>query len=576
MSIGRDNRWSGSEFLAQVGGNALEFPPARVLFLAQRLGASGRLWLTQGADIRTIDVKDGVIVGCSGIPDLLGALGVEGERGDGLSDLVDKAVAGGASAEDALGACARRLGQAVVSWQSNEDLMVQFAMNAPGPLTPMAMPLSPMEMVLEGVRGSGLVAEARGWLMVEAAASPQVRLPEDAPRESWGLGEAGLGLLDAASAASTLGDLKLGQPEEWLLLAVLRLLGLIDHVVPHAEPVAPAAVPQPPKRETLSAVPSEPQSPSRPASPAEDAGGRVRDARFDRPHDRSGEVRSPRRKRRTGRAGLAQALQRNPWQSPPEKVEVHLKAAYEALGATRPEVALGIRKVDDLADEVIEQRYRDACARYHPDRYLGSNQAVRALAEGCFSRVSDAYHRLKDPATCEQARDRLVFKETGKRPVNDKTRSRARVDFKRAEMLFRQRKYDDAAKSAARACTGDPERWEYKYLHLRAAWHAGQQDTQTTVDAVLALEGMSSIERGEAIYVAGEMQLKDGRKTEAYKLFRQAVSVDPENVGARRRIRLEGSRKAKEAGKGGVASKSGDSKKGGRPLFGGLFGRRGN
>jgi tetratricopeptide (TPR) repeat protein len=247
-----------------------------------------------------------------------------------------------------------------------------------------------------------------------------------------------------------------------------------------------------------------------------------------------------------------------------------LKIAYEVLGASRPEAALLIRKTDELESEVVEQRYRDACARYHPDRYLGSNQAVRALAEGCFGRISESYHHLKDPLQFEQARERLVFRETGKRPVNDKTRARARVDFKRAEMRFRQRRYEDAVKVAERAVEGDPARWEYRYLQLRSAWHAGTENTETVVTGIIGLEGMDSISRGEALYVAGEMWLKDGRTKQAYDLFKQAVGVDPENVGARRRIRLKESRKRESA------KESSGAKKAGKPLFGGVFGRRGD
>ena len=71
------------------------------------------------------------------------------------------------------------------------------------------------------------------------------------------------------------------------------------------------------------------------------------------------------------------------------------------------------------------------------------------------------------------------------------------------------------------------------------------------------------------------MQLKDGRQKEAFGLFKQAVSTDPENVGARRRLRLAENRKAKES-KAGRPGAKGGAKKGGKPLFGGLFGRRGD
>jgi tetratricopeptide (TPR) repeat protein len=183
---------------------------------------------------------------------------------------------------------------------------------------------------------------------------------------------------------------------------------------------------------------------------------------------------------------------------------------------------------------------------------------------------------MTDPVMLEQARERLVFRETGKRPVNDKTRSRARVDFKRAEMMFRQRRYEDAQKAASRAHTGDPDRWEYRFLYLRSAWRSGDMQTEAVVSEIMGLEGVGRQERGEALYICGEMLLQDGQDKRAYNLFRQAVESDPENVGARRRIRLRESRDVAGQSKKGTKGAAGGKNKGARPLFGGLFGRRGD
>ncbi len=554
--------WSGPDFLEQVGGTAVEFSPARVLFLAQRVSASGRLWLTRGADIRTIDLDEGAIVGCSGFADLLLELGVQGERTDALSDLIEHAVAQSVNPNDALGVAALRLGAFVVSCEGDEGLMVQFAPNAPGPAQAVALPMSPVELVLAGVRQSQLLVEVRGWVLAEGDKVPVVMPPRDAPRQRWGLGNNALDLFDQVESAGRVNSIKVDGEAGWVDLAAMRLLGLVGT----GEDVRAASteVASPPRDSEPVSEPAPPTPP--PVSSAERTEGEPRQ-RFDRPPPRSSQKRGGKqRKRRIRKNKLVEALGRSPWQSDPEEVETHLKAAYDAIGASRPEMALGIAKTAELETEVIEQRYRDACARYHPDRYLGGSQAVRALAEGCFSRISEAYHVLKEPGNLEQARERLVFRETGKRPINDKSRARSRVDFKRAEMLFRQRRYQDAAKSAQRAHEGDPERWEYSLLHLRSSWRAGVQDTQSVVSGILEIQGMPSTQRAEALYLAGEMLLKEGRKKEAYGLFHQSVNTDPENVGARRRIRLNESRKTEEEKK----------KKPSRPLFGGLFGRRGD
>ena len=558
--------WSGEQFLGRVGGTAHEFSPARVLFLIHRVSASGRLWLTQGADIRTLDFVDGKVVGCSGFGDLLHELGVEGERLDSLNRWVERAVEGGHSRDQAMDAVGGELGRFIVGIEGNAELMIQFAPGSAPPTDPMPLPMSLTDMVAQGVARCGLVAETRARGLVENAEPVLVTRPDDSGTAEWGLSPACLAVLDSAERAGTLGEVGLDGDDAWETLALLRILGLVS-----IGAVAPPAMAAEPEPERVAPPPPRPAKPV--AAPASGDGT----GRFDRPHRSGSTPRRPRpdpvKKRK--RKSRVEVLSKNPWESPADQVEADLRLAYDVLGASRPETSLMIRTPEELVTDTIEQRYRDACARYHPDRYLGSNQAVCALAEGCFGRVSDAYHKLKDPVQLEQARDRLVFKATGKRPVNDKTRARARVDFKRAEMLFRQRKYDEATKVAHRAEEGDPARWEYKLLYLRSAWRGGELQTAEVVERIVALEGMDSRERGEALYIAGEMQLKDGRQKEAFGLFKQAVSTDPENVGARRRLRLAENRKAKESKTGRTGAKGG-AKKGGKPLFGGLFGRRGD
>jgi len=541
--------WTGRGFLAQIGGDAKRFPPTQVVFLVQRLGASGRLWLTRGADIRTLDFSDGAIVGCSGFPELLTKFGVSGERQDTLNALVDRATEGGASREEVLHSAAVCLGISIIDFFGDEDLMVQFAPDAPGSTEPVILPLLPVQMVVEGVRKKEHQAETREWITAHSQARIAAWEPSDSPSEQWGLDDATLDMLKSAKAAEHLGALGASEETDMLGVAVLRYLGLL----------ALAQGPQ------VSALPDESPEDTEEEAPSQEA----KRARFDRPQgaSRNTERAKGGRKRRTrggALADIATALQRIPWESPPDDVENHLKAAYDAIGASRPEVALNILKTDDLVIEMIEQRYREACARYHPDRYLSTNQAIRSLAEGCFSRISEAYHLIKDPAAQQQIRERMVFAETGQRPVTQKTRSRARVDFKRAEILFRQRRFKDAAVASQRALRGDPERWEYAFLHLRSAWHGGAMDTEAAVTGILELQDMGAAERGEMLFVAGEMMLKDGRKKEAFALYRQAVEMDANNVGAQRRIRLAGRRKE--------ATQT--QKKPERRVFGGLFGRR--
>ena len=102
-------------------------------------------------------------------------------------------------------------------------------------------------------------------------------------------------------------------------------------------------------------------------------------------------------------------------QLPSELVESHLKEAHDVLKSVRPEFVFRLKKVADLEREVIDRRHREACARYHPDRFRNSSQGVQALAEGCFTAVSEAFHRLTEPEYLEALRIKFVERETGTR-----------------------------------------------------------------------------------------------------------------------------------------------------------------
>jgi tetratricopeptide (TPR) repeat protein len=258
------------------------------------------------------------------------------------------------------------------------------------------------------------------------------------------------------------------------------------------------------------------------------------------------------------------ALKRAPWESPSELVEQHLREAYDVLKQVSPEFTFRIRSTSDLEVLNIERQYRESCARYHPDRYSRSSQSIRSLAEGCFTVVADAFHQLEVEEYVDALRVRLIEKETGKKVVTDKTRQHARVDFAKANVLFRQKRYRDACALVQAAIAGDPDQWEYKYLAVQAGYRAGDMSIDDTSKQILDLQGPNSEEKGATLYTLGEFFLKEGMDKKAYKMFQNALLCDPQNVGARRRIRLRERRKTEAQEK--VRQSGG--------FFGGLFQRR--
>jgi hypothetical protein len=499
------------------------------------------------ADIRTMDFIDGEVVDCSGFVGLLLPLGVEGDFSDRLVDVVDAGVEQGHDKQLVLETATRSLGTWLVQHSVDADLIVQYAPEAPTPERALLSPISALQMVVAGVHESRSEDWIREWIEENESRIPEVCAPDDRPRDEWGLGAMELGMLGAIERSQDMGDVVTICALNWESVTVLVELGLVgarDGTVPDASPDPPAA---------SRFMDEEPTEKIRRSPPPAGASGA-------RPKKRRGV---------SGRKFLPVdakvALDRVPWQSVPDLIETHLSEAYRALNESPAEVVLGLETTADLSGEVIEARFRDRCTRYHPDRYLGANQAVRSLAQGCFSRVADAHQQARLPEYLERLNARYIYAETGKRPVNDRTRTKARVEFKKAEMLFRQRRFSEAAKLTARAQEGDPDRHEYAVLFLRSSWSANEMGTEDVVAAILGLEGLDAADMGEAYYQAGEMLLKDGRKREAQSMFKKAVEIAPDNIGARRRIRLGELRTSASAEKD-------KAEKGG--VFGGLFGRR--
>ena len=412
--------------------------------------------------------------------------------------------------------------------------------------------------------------EVRAWFERSSSTGLTVRQSADGHPADLGLDTKAIELLKAVEKGASTGALfvEIGS-SGWSSLGVLWKLGLIaqrDSTEPAAEPRSQEArvdaEPVASSRSKAEASSSErrqkqPRSaqagPSKvPLSPDESTQERQR---RQRPKDPS--------KRKRRRDPRVVAIKRDPGKSPSELVESHLKEAHDVLKSVRPEFVFRLKKVVDLDREVIDRRHREACARYHPDRFRNSSQGVQALAEGCFTAVSEAFHRLIEPEYLEALRIKFVERETGTKVVTDKTRSRARVDFAKAEALFKQKRYADAHRMAVGAVEGDPDKWQYQYLQFRSGYRCGAMSMEVVEPGVLGLQGMTTVEKADQLYTLGELWLKDGDEDKAYKLFRQAVSLDGQNVGASRRLRLRERRQRDD-----------DDKSSSGGLFGGLFQRR--
>ena len=557
-------RLEGIDALTALSGTSADVSPLQVLFLVHRVRASGRLWMTRGVDMCAVDFFKGEIAGCTGFTTLVD--GVDAERSWSLQEWADAVEAKGATAAESMPVVTKAICAACGSMGEGGEWMLNFVSSEEGILAP-EVGGAPLSQLISEVIADGLtVDDVRSWFESAATGGLVAERPGDAAPEEWGLDPKCIHLLDAVEKDSSVGALfvEIGS-DGWLSLGVLWKLGLVSVAVDkpsQPEKVTLEEPPMPeeaPKAEEAKAASDHERRrqrarPSRGTPDGAAASGAER-TRRKRPKDQ------PKKKRR--RDPRVVALKREPGQSPPDLVETHLKEAHDVLKSVRPEFIFRLKKTTDLERENIDKRHREACARYHPDRFRNSSQGVQSLAEGCFTKVSEAFHRLIEPEYMEGLRIRLVERETGKKVVTDKTRGRARIDFAKGEALFKQKRYADAHKMATSAVEGDPEKWQYQYLLFRSGFRSGAIPMADAEPGILSLQGMTTIEKADQLYTLGEMLLKDSQEDKAYKMFRQAVSLDGQNVGANRRLRLQDRRQRDEAEKSGSGG-----------LFGGLFQRR--
>ena len=532
--------------------------------------------MSRGVEVCSITVSEGAIAGCSGFQHLFDEK--TGERQWSLSAWAELMGDGEDENSGALVQVARSLCSAAIKIETDGDWMVNFIATDDPPPKDASIPEDLSDSLQAAIGLAVTDADVRGWLAGATDTGVEVWRPDDCSPDRLGLSAEGLRLLDACEANGTVGSLyvEIGVGG-WSTFGALWRLGLV-FVSPGAEskePVVESAPPETPKERAApvaAAPPSQPEAPKN--APVQDKSSSARSpepaSKSSRPRPEKADQRpskkkdstSPRRKRKMDPRRTI--LLRSPSESDPEKMEHHLKEAHDVLTKVSPEFIFRLRKTEDLDMRNVEQRYHKAASRYHPDRYRNATQGVKSLAEGCFTAVADSFHRLKDAAYMENLKNRLIEKETGKKVVTDKTRAKATVDHAKAEVLFRQKRYEDAHRYAKRAVEGDPDKWQNHYLQLRCAYRAGTMTLAEVEPEILRLQGMTTLDKAEQLYILGEMFLREKDETKAFKLFHQALSLDTQNVGANRRVRLR-SRREKE-----------DENKSTGGLFGGLFkGRKG-
>jgi CheY-like chemotaxis protein/tetratricopeptide (TPR) repeat protein len=501
--------WSGLGFLETVRGPVDRVPLARLLFLAHRVGASGAAAWSGPAGAGRIFLKAGAVIQVEGVPGLFDALDDPPPEGTDLMGGVALAMRGRQPYATVMEAVSLSLATWLVAPDSIEGATVWFELDAKIP--PGAVPLgsSVPRLLAQGLAAARTdAALARLW-DARARSTVRVRVPDDSAESRWGLDATAMRLLKLASECTGAGDLlarasgkdtqRLGPVLRALeLLVLLGLISLDGGRLPADDASSSSALPPP----VAAAQPRVPPPPTRrePAAPTQEDGHAER-----------------------------------------------LRAALAGMEGAHPMDLLGLADRATITEADISSAYREVSRRFHPDTYFNASPVVRGLAEACFARVNGAYETLSAPGGLVDAQRFIASRKAGRGFVTEREHQSARVSFKRAELLFKNRDWRGADQLYLEAARLDTSTWPHVFHAIRCGALSRRLTVAQAVAQLDALTTPNPAARADVQVAAGNLFKLDGRHGEAMARYKQALEADPNNRDAQREIRLHDSRREGEA-----------------------------
>ena len=523
-----EKNWSGLDALEKVNGSGIRFPPMRVLFLAHRVNGTGQFGVEQDGQVTSLNLYGGKVVGVLGVPNLM-----QNESGSttgqNLEQALGASIAQGVSPEKAMDAAALGIGAWVASLDSAKLDRVWFDTHAQAPERPMVLTTTVARMLALGNENIRPFDIVRAELKAKRRLRVEVWYPDDSPETRWGLPSVALRLLRFAMKNQVSGLSRAAPDEVWLAVDLMERLGMMTFTDEIVE-----------RRKSKKSGDGSTSSKRTSRRSSDDSTGEDKAAKHrskDKSRSRSGS------KRRSSKADHSDG---NSGSSKEDSRLNRLRKFMKNQHRMTPLEQLGIEKAKDISLEGVSEAFRRSSADFHPDRFASESRQVRKMAQEAFSALGDANDALQDKAVLTDLRLRKSAEEEGRVYVSDVERKKAKLEFTKGDVYFRQRNYEVAHERFNEAHQLDPTEWKPAFMAARSGWLGGVLGSKDAIAMLRAVEVKGGKDRAELLFVTGEILISDGAEKEAFKCFEQAVSINPEHVGARRRIRLREMRETSE------------------------------
>ncbi len=491
--------WSGAAFLASVRGPLEKVPPVRMLFLAHRLDATGALVVDTPDGTVRIVLRNARIVHFEGLPGTLRALSPPLVDHRHLQQDVTEAVSAGHPIDNILDVATAALGEWLARSVELRGGAVRFEPDVAAPPGSFPLPAPLPRVLAAGMRlGRAASTVERDWRGINEV-RVRVRIPDDSPETRWGLDATCMRLLRLAGKSPDVGTLvneaaagdALRRAEVLRGLDLLYVFGLV----------------------------------------LVDGG----------PLDRHV-------------GGMASGISSGAADRLDDPRVGQLRSVLAAAEGAHPLDVLDLGDLKKVTEEDVVAGYRAISRKYHPDTYFSAPPMVRALAEACFTRINTAYEALKSPGGIPDAQRFLTARASGRGMVSERDHQTARVAYKRAEVLFRNRDWKGADALFLEALRLDATTWPHAFAAHRAGALSKRLPTEAALGLLDELQCPDMPKRADVLVAIGNILKLDGRSVEAMRRYRQAVEADPENRDAQREIRLHKSRHDKPSSGASVGS----------------------